>query len=192
MNRADHSAPSFFDAKYSEVADPWNFEQDAYELARYEAIYQAIAGERYRYALEAGCSIGVLTLRLANLCDKVLAIDFSQVAVDTAACRCDAQPCIEVRCQAIEAVESFEPFDLVIVSEIGYYFSESAWRTLSHRFISEMKRGAKVLACHWLGASEDHEMGGDRVHEILEESSDLASEQCVRGSDFRLQVWTKV
>ncbi|MBB5060530.1 hypothetical protein HDF16_005266 [Granulicella aggregans] len=32
------SSPEFFDAKYLNKADPWNFSSDAYELARYEQI----------------------------------------------------------------------------------------------------------------------------------------------------------
>lgn len=191
MNKAPHSEAAFFDKIYSSNPDPWNFEKDGYERERYETILQTLAGRRYEYAIEAGCSIGVLTLGLSPLCDKLLAIDFSEIAVDAAKRRCRHLPDVEVRCMALEAVPSFGRFDLIVLSEIGYYFSEDAWRLLSSRIVSEAKTDTVLLAAHWLGYSKDHEMSGDRVHEIFAATPDLLIEESGRYGEFRLDKWKR-
>ena len=55
----------YFDELYAGDPDPWGFETSAYEQAKYAATIDALEGRRYATALEIGCSIGVLTARLA-------------------------------------------------------------------------------------------------------------------------------
>ena len=55
----------YFEALYTEREDPWDFETSAYEAAKYAATVEALGDRRYGRAIEAGCSIGVLTELLA-------------------------------------------------------------------------------------------------------------------------------
>ncbi len=66
--------PRYFDDLYAHDPDPWQFETSAYEAAKYDATLDALPIERFASALEVGCSIGVLTARLAPRCDELLAI----------------------------------------------------------------------------------------------------------------------
>jgi SAM-dependent methyltransferase len=180
------SSAAFFEAKYQENADPWDFSWSAYELGRYDAIISAISHRRYRRAFEPGCSIGVLTERLAAHCDSVYAIDFSPTASAQAQERCAHLPQIEVRCAALPDGVPAKDFDLLILSEIGYYFTAQVWQRISYALVDSIPQGATVLAAHWLGHSLDHCLTGDEVHEVLLAHPKLRVDHAERNQNMRL------
>lgn len=186
------SSSAFFEAKYKEKADPWNFTTDAYELQRYDAIVSAISHQQYRRAFEPGCSIGVLTERLADYCDAVYAIDFSPSASKQAKDRCAHLPNVEVRCASILEAPHMEDFDLLMLCEIGYYFSAEEWQRISSGLIESLPCGATVLGAHWLGESQDHRISGDEVHAILFRQPGLQLEYAERSEAMRLDRWMKL
>ncbi len=180
------SSAAFFEAKYQKKADPWDFSTNAYELRRYDAIIRAIAHRRYARAFEPGCSIGVLTERLAACCDEVYAIDFSPSACAVAQARCACLPHVEVCCAALPEGTPAKDFDLLVLSEIGYYFTAREWQRVSAALINSIPQGATVLAAHWLGHSQDHRISGDEVHEILLSHANLRIEHTERHPNMRL------
>lgn len=161
------TAPGFFEAKYRKSSDPWNFEKSSYEQARYDRILKALAGRRFRRAYEPGCSVGVFTQRLAAICDQVDAADFSPTAAARAAERCSRLPNVAVSCAALTSETQLGGYDLIVLSEIGYYFKRDAWRSMVSGFAASMEPGATLLASHWLGHSRDHRMEGQEVHMVL-------------------------
>ena len=191
MSASYESSAAFFEAKYRQTADPWDFVSDPYELCRYDAILAALSHRRYRQAFEPGCSVGVLTAKLAGICDAVEAVDFSPTSVERARERCVHLPGVRVSCRSFAERMPVENFDLIVLSEIGYYFEPREWGGISARLIAAMVPGTTLLAAHWLGYSSDHRMNGDRVHEIL--SSNLLSLQHSERHDaFRLDRWVRV
>jgi Nodulation protein S (NodS) len=94
----DATSRAFFDGIYQRDSDPWNFASSAYELGRYERILQAFSPMRYKYSSEPGCSIGVLTERLASICDRVKAMDIFRIAVDRARQRCSGLEDVHIEC----------------------------------------------------------------------------------------------
>jgi SAM-dependent methyltransferase len=180
------SSAAFFEAKYQKKADPWDFSSNAYELQRFNAIISAIAHRRYARAFEPGCSIGVLTERLAAYCDEVYAIDFSPSASAQAQMRCAHLPQVQVHCASLPEGISNEDFDLLVLSEIGYYFTPQDWQRISAALIDSIPQGATVLASHWLGRSQDHRISGDEVHEILLSHARLRIEHMERNLNRRL------
>jgi len=180
------SSAAFFEAKYREKSDPWGFSSEAYELLRYEAIIRAIAHRRYRRAFEPGCSIGVLTERLATHCDEVYAIDFSLSASAQARARCAHLPHVEVCCASFPEGGPATDFDLLVLSEIGYYFTGQDWRRISRELLDSMPQGGILLAAHWLGYSRDHRISGDEVHAILLSHPRVKLEHSERGPNMRL------
>jgi trans-aconitate methyltransferase len=184
------SSSQFFEAKYRGGGDPWNFAADAYELARYRTILQALSPARYRHAWEPGCSIGVLTEQLAEICERVDACDFASGAVEQARTRCINLPGVHIRCASLADDAPIAHFDLIVLSEIGYYFTPDEWQQQVARIVNAMQPGATLLAAHWLGHSPDHLQGGDAVHSILLAHPRLRLEQAERherrSSGFRL------
>jgi SAM-dependent methyltransferase len=180
------SSAAFFEDKYQKKTDPWDFSSDAYELGRYDAIIRTISHRRYHQAFEPGCSIGVLTERLALHCDAVYAIDFSPSASARAHARCAHLPHVEVRCAAFPEGLPAKSFDLFILSEIGYYFSAQVWQRISSALIDSIPRSTTILAAHWLGHSQDHCISGDEVHQILLSNPKLQVEHRERNQHMRL------
>lgn len=183
----DPSSAAFFEAMYREQADPWGFATDPEELARYDAVMRALEGRRYRRAFEPGCSVGVLTERLAQVCDAVDAVDLSAAAVARARERCAHLRRVRVECESLEEVRLDAATDLLVLSEIGYYFAPERWRAIAGRLVAGLMPGATVLASHWLGSSRDHAMHGDTVHAILREDSRLQLRHSERHEGFRLE-----
>jgi cyclopropane fatty-acyl-phospholipid synthase-like methyltransferase len=180
------SSAAFFEAKYQKKPDPWGFSSSAYELQRYDAIINAIAHRRYGRAFEPGCSIGVLTERLAAYCDEVYAIDFSPSASAQARERCAHLPHVEVGCASLPEETPAADFDLLVLSEIGYYFTPQDWQRISTALIDSLPQGATLLAAHWLGHSQDHRISGDEVHEILLSHPEVRVAHRERGPNMRL------
>jgi SAM-dependent methyltransferase len=191
MTGHETSSAEFFDRKYREQRDPWDFEQSAYEGMRYDRIVEAVRHRRWRSAFEPGCSIGVLTGRLAAHCDQLTAVDFSAEAAGIAAARCAHLPGVRVECAGLSERADVSGYDLVVLSEIGYYFEEEAWRELCARMVGTMDAGATLVGAHWLGESADHQMHGDTVHAMLREDSRLALQHEERHAAFRLDRWER-
>jgi protein-L-isoaspartate O-methyltransferase len=185
------SSPAFFEEKYRERSDPWNFSASEYELRRYQTIIAALSPKRYSRAFEPGCSVGVLTALLATVCDFVEAIDFSQSAVQEAQRRCEHLANVHVHCASLPERMPVAGFDLIVLSEIGYYFAPDDWKRLSFPLIESMPKGGTLLAAHWLGHSRDHSMNGDQVHEILQSLPNIQREHSERHERFRIDRWVR-
>jgi cyclopropane fatty-acyl-phospholipid synthase-like methyltransferase len=191
MTASPTSTADFFEAKYRQSPDPWDFAASPYELARYDAILAALNHRHYRHAIEPGCSIGVLTERLATLTEALVAFDFSPSAAAQAAARCAHLPNVTVTCAPLDVRTDFATFDLVVLSEIGYYFTPADWHHLTARLVNSLAPGATLLAEHWLGHSSDHILSGDQVHDILLTHPGLTLQHSERHEAFRLDVWER-
>ncbi len=192
----DTTSQAFFEEKYRSDPDPWSFASSTYELGRYQAILSVAAhlsrGRRYRHAFEPGCSIGVLTAKLAAICDRIDAMEISGVAAEQARERCRWFPDVRIACGALPGMLPDGPFDLVIFSEIGYYFEPEVLRETTMRIVDMMVPGGYLVAAHWLGTSPDHVLSGDRVHGILSEMEDLVLVRAEVHEGFRLDGWRRV
>lgn len=177
---------SFFEDRYKKKEDPWNFAQSEYEQGRFAKIAGALSHKRYRRAFEPGCSIGTLTERLAAISDEVYACDFSQTASSRAKERCAAMPHVHVSCAALTEDTPLAGYDLIVFSEIGYYFRSGKWPGMVSRYAKQMEPGTTLLASHWLGETKDHRQSADEVHNILRSEPLLALEHEERNPGFRL------
>ncbi len=188
----DPSSAAFFERKYQECADPWNFSGSAYELERYDTTMRALAGRRFRCAFEPGCSVGVLTERLARVSDRVYAVDLSPTAVKAAEVRCAGMENVCVRAGSLADPLPQTEFDLIVLSEIGYYLDLDELAHCGAALVRKLVPGGCLLGVHWLGQSTDHRLSGDQVHEALRSLSGLALEHSERHAGFRLDRWTRL
>ena len=195
--KADTSK-AFFEDLYRSDPDPWDFATNDYEQARYASIVQAISearGTRFQRAFEPGCSVGILTERLASMCDQVYAVDISPSAVQNAQRRCHALSNVDIQCGALPEAIPAGDFDLIVFSEIGYYFEEEQLSRIVDELINKLRQDGVLIAAHWLGQSKDHVLSGDRVHELMNEreglTHDFAERQEKDRSGFRLDRWKR-
>ena len=188
----DPSSAEFFERKYQQSADPWNFGGSAYELERYDVTLRALAGRRFQRAFEPGCSVGVLTQRLAQLCGHVVAMDLSSTAVNAAKIRCAALANVHMQTGSLTGPLPDGNFDLIVLSEIGYYLSIPELERCGAALVERLLSGGCLLAVHWLGHSKDHRLGGDQVHTVLRSLDGLLLEHSERHAGFRLDRWTRL
>jgi SAM-dependent methyltransferase len=188
----DRTSQAFFEAKYRQAADPWDFATSAYEQDRYTATIQALCNRKFSRAFEPGCSIGVLTERLARICERVDAIDIAPSAVRMAQERCRDYPNVTIRQGVLPVAMPGGSFDLIVFSEIGYYFDPATLATIAGELVGCLRLGAVFLAVHWLGASPDHRLSGDRVHDILSLTPGLQLTERQRHDSFRLDRWNRI
>ena len=157
----------YFDALYARDADPWDFGTSEYERAKYDATVAALDGRRYARALEVGCSIGVLSERLAAVCDELLAVDAAQAAADAARDRLRALPHATVECRELPEAFPAGPFELIVCSEVLYYLDDAAFSATAAAIERELEPGGSLLAVHWRPVTETYPLIGDEVHERL-------------------------
>ena len=185
----DTTSADFFNAKYRQKTDPWDFSNSVYEQFRYDSITQLLEGHNYKQAFEPGCSIGVLTKRLSFYCQDVEATDISEVAIDAARVRCNELDNVLLYQASLKETLPRKSPDLLILSEIGYYFQPDEWAEKVGQLIALCQPSATIVACHWLGASKDHLMSGDEVHSAIENQEALALTAQIRHENFRLDKW---
>ncbi len=159
-------APDYFERLYAESADPWDFEASAYEAEKYAATLAALPHDRYGSVLELGCSIGVLTEQLAPRCGKLLAVDVSEVALEQARRRCADLPQVTfMRCDLAQEFPDGR-FDLILVSEVGYYFAQRDLEALRARIAQALLPGGQLLLVHYTGET-NYPLTADQVHQAF-------------------------
>jgi 2-polyprenyl-3-methyl-5-hydroxy-6-metoxy-1,4-benzoquinol methylase len=184
------TSAEFFETMYAEREDPWAFASSQYERDRYAAIVRTLGNRRYCRAFEPGCSIGILTAQLAAFCDRVEAMDISPTAVARARVYCESLSNVRILCGSLPDMIPHGEFDLVVFSEIGYYFTETQLSSVATKLVNQMNSEGTFLAAHWLGSSQDHMLDGDRVHDVLKMLPNLNPVRSERYPGFRLDRWT--
>jgi len=163
--RAKLSLPaSYFDALYAADPDPWAFETSDYERAKYQATVDALGAHHYRTALEVGCSIGVLTERLAPHCDWLLGIDASALALNRARARCGHLPGVRFAERVLPAGWPHGCYDLIVLSEVLYYFDPPDLERVAGLVGRDIAAGGVVVLVHWTGET-DYPLSGDEAVE---------------------------
>jgi Nodulation protein S (NodS) len=180
----------YFDKMYQQDQDPWGFETSEYEQRKYALTVASLPTPRYERAFEPGCSIGVLTELLAPRCAYLLATDFVDRAVRVAQRRLAAMPHVEVVCRAIPDQWPPGPLDLVVLSEIAYYFDQSDLEGIVARVLHTTNAGAHVIGVHWRGCT-DYPLSGDLAHAVIDASPELARIVHHVEPDFVLDVWER-
>jgi SAM-dependent methyltransferase len=182
--------PDYFDSLYAGNSDPWNFETRPYEHEKYAATLQHLPRERYELALELGCSIGVLSRMLAERCNSLLSLDVAESALERARARC--RDLANVRFERRTLPDEFPEgqFDLILMSEVGYYFAPSDLRRLGERCVAALKDGGDLVAVHYLPNVPDYPLTGDEVHAVLFELG-LEHVSGFRAERYRFDAWRR-
>ncbi|GAC1299960.1 MAG: class I SAM-dependent methyltransferase [Vulcanimicrobiaceae bacterium] len=177
----------YFAALYARSDDPWDFANSAYERAKYDATLAALPAPHYGRALEIGCSIGVLTARLAGRCDELVAIDLDPRALELARARCAELTNVRFEQRAFPRDTVEGRFDLVVVSEVAYYWSDADFEIARDRIVASAP-GGTVQFVHFTPVVEDYARTGDLVHETMLADSRFAHVSGSRAERYRIDV----
>ncbi|MGN6607701.1 MAG: PIG-L family deacetylase [Jatrophihabitans sp.] len=155
--------PRWFDRLYDEADDPWGLRDRFYEQRKRDLLVASLPRPRFRRAFEPGCSLGLITERLAERCDHVVAWDASPRPLAAAAARL-AGRLVEIGTGVIPGEWPDGIFDLVVLSEIGYYCAPDE---LAERVRASLAPDGVVVACHWRHPAPDHPSTAVEVHDAL-------------------------
>ena len=188
---------TYFDATYARHADPWGFTDRPYEARKRALTLAALPDARYARALEVGCSIGVLTAELATRCDALTGTDVTDAALERARERLLDAPHVDLVRGALGGTGDDAlpggPFDLVVLSEVGYYLSRADLTRALPDLLTRLAGGGTLLACHWRHPVADYPLSGDAVHRALARAAQdagLAHLVEHRETDLLLDVWS--
>jgi SAM-dependent methyltransferase len=157
---------AYFEALYAQNPDPWGFESSPYEAAKYAATLAALGRPNFGAALEVGCSIGVLTEKLAARCGHLLAVDISPTALAKARARCAGLAHVSFLERAIPQGWPAGRFDLILFSEILYFLSAAAIRTTAALAASSLAPGGEIVLVNFTGVI-DEPVSGDMAADIF-------------------------
>ncbi len=183
--------PEYFRDRYAASADPWGLAERWYEARKYAVTLALLPRQRYGAAFEPGCSIGVLTAQLAPRCDALLACDAVPDAVASARTRTAGLPGVRVERLAIPSQWPRGSFDLIVMSELLYYFDDADLGQVLGLGIGSLRTGGQLLAVHWRHPAPDHPRTGDEVHEDLAAHPWLARLAVYRDPDFTAEVYAR-
>ena len=182
----------YFDGVYAHTEDPWDFETSEYEREKYAATLAALPEERYATAFEIGCSIGVLTELLATRCDELLAVDINEAPLIRARERLAGNP--RVTFQRMTFPEEFPArhFDLVVLSEVGYYWSYEDLNRAIELIGDAVNPGGTLILVHYTPYVPDYPLTGDEVHETFRQQlRGFHHLHAARADRYRMDVWKR-
>lgn len=179
----------YFEKLYAESEDPWSFETSEYEREKYERTLAVLGGRRFHNALEAGASIGVFTTMLAERCDELLAVDVSERAVVAARERLSGQRHVRVERRTLPEEMPEGQFDLIVASEVLYYFPREEMLAVLRSFERGLAPGGALLAVHWRRETKTYPLQGDEVHELLATHTRLYREKSIIEPDYRVDLF---
>ncbi|WP_051620145.1 PIG-L family deacetylase [Haematomicrobium sanguinis] len=167
-----HDAARVFDEVHSDQPDPWGTESTWYEQRKRRLSMTMLPSERYNNVLEIGCSIGTMTADLATRADTVFALDASDKAVALARQNTACLPGVAIERATLpqdlrSVVTGQGEFDLIVLSEVGYYFTAEELDELLDTVESISAPGTQLLACHWRHPILNWSIDGDTVHRTL-------------------------
>ena len=184
--------PEYFEQVYAANDDPWHFNTSAYERKKYADTLDHLPRARYANGLEIGCSIGVLTAQLAPHCEHLLSVDVSERALAQARARCVGLPQVQLQCLQIPAQMPAGSFDLVLVSEVGYYWDRPDLDRTMTLLAAQQKSGGHLMLVHWTPPVHDYPLTGDEVHEAWMARAEWRVLHDAPRESYRLSVLEKI
>ncbi|WP_168929444.1 bifunctional PIG-L family deacetylase/class I SAM-dependent methyltransferase [Nocardioides sp. GY 10113] len=173
--------------------DPWGTDRRWYEERKRRLVLASLPRRRYARILDLGCSTGALTADLATRLTPdghLLALDASQAAVDAARERLASadEHRVGIRRGEIPRDLPDGPFDLVALSEVGYFLSPRDLDGLRERVADLVDPEGTVLLCHWRHPIVGWPLDGPQVHRAFEDAFPLPVQARYRDRDVELLI----
>ncbi len=191
MTRRDTLDLQHFEQRYAGSPDPWRYASSSYEAAKYAATLAALPRPVYQRGLDVGCSVGVLTERLAERCRDLLAIEPVVTALRQAQARNSHHAHVRFAPLFVPSGWPDGRFDLVVISEVLDYLGADDLAALSGRLGDALETGGDLVLVHWVGKK-----GPVPNNESTDELARLAGPaliplHAVRNKDYRLDVFRR-
>ncbi len=172
MSQQWNTTQAYFKKLYDFEADPFHNWDNSYEVTKRQKALSLLSRPYYDSIFEPACGNGSFTKDLAEITRYILASDWSYSALTQAMKHCQGQSQIEFLLADFPSDLPPHRFDLIVLSEVLYYFSVEQQKEVYHALRKIAKEDAEILLVHWRGKSQDYPSHGDEVH-LLARSSGL-------------------
>jgi hypothetical protein len=81
-------------------------------------------------------------------------------------------------------------FDLVVLSEVAYYFDAETLGYVVTLIVQSTTPGSHVVGVHWRGET-DYPLSGDRAHQLIDKNAALQRVVHHEEEKFVLDVWER-
>lgn len=169
--------------------DPWQYEKHWYEKRKREITLAVLPEQRFKSAIEIGCSTGVLSEILASRCQQLLCLDGHLTAVQLAQQRLPAH--VKVLQAVVPHNLPEHQFDLIVLSEVLYYLDEAHLQQVVTWLNTYLSDNGCIVACHWRYPIEHFDLNGKTVHQLLVDNIKHQHYLSLTDADFYLDLWTK-
>ena len=175
---------------YDSGPDPWRIGEGVYEQRKRQILLGCLPAPRFASCFEPACGNGDLSVLLAERCDRLLATDIASPAVERAAARLAGWPGAHARRMAVPSGWPSDRFDLIVLSEFGYYLPWQDWQSVVSRTAESLSDNWTVVACHWLPDFPERQAATDALHAELADRLPGRHILRLQDEDFLLDVFT--
>jgi SAM-dependent methyltransferase len=159
---------------YLAKTDPWDNAGSWHNRRKYAVTMAGLPRERYRSAYEPGCSIGMLTRMLAERCDRILAVDCVDEAVETARERVRDLSHVRVEAAMLPAGLPDGSFDLIVIGDLLYYLSAEDLEAVLAGLVQRLEPDGDIVSVHFRDRQTGGNYDGAAVHAALAARPGLA------------------
>ncbi|MBV6822093.1 class I SAM-dependent methyltransferase [Pseudomonas sp. PD9R] len=184
-------SPEYFEDMFSASDDPWSFRTRWYEKRKRELTLASLPRQRYQRVFEPACANGELSALLAGRSEALLCQDINETAVSLARVRLRDHANVRVEQARIPGDWPEGHFDLIVLSEVGYFLDPGEWLQVIEKTRSSLSPNGAVLACHWLHPIEGCSQDGREVHAALADRLQLHRLLRHEDADFLLEYWSR-
>ena len=145
--------------------DPWGYEVTLFTLEKFQAAIELLNGARngacFERAWEIGCAEGAMTARLAQICERLSAVDFIPLALERARVRCREFGNVSFSKWDFKSDPAPGPFDLIVITDVlGSLGGRRDIRRARDKVVSALAPGGYLLYGDYLG-----DLHSQRIHD---------------------------
>jgi SAM-dependent methyltransferase len=146
-------------SRYAEIfaghTDPWGYDVIPFELEKFQTALELLDGvrndARFRQAWEIGCAEGAFTVRLAQICDRLSAVDFVTVVLERARLRCREFINVSFSKWDLKSDPASGAFDLIVIMDVFGCLSARDIRRAREKLVNALAPGGYLLFGDCLG-----------------------------------------
>jgi SAM-dependent methyltransferase len=181
----------YFEQMFRGNDDPWSFRTRWYEKRKRDLTMACLPRQRYSRVFEPACANGELSALLAERCEALRCQDLNARAVDLARARLGLYAHVSVEQARIPRDWPDVAFDLIVLSEIGYFLDADEWTQVIDKALASLGPEGGLLACHWLQPVEGCSLDGRQVHALLDQRLGLHRLLRHEEAGFLLEYWSR-